>query len=179
MNPKPPLTERLTCINVLVLDVDGVLTDGSIFYSDQNAELRPFHVRDGIALRWWHSLGYRSVIISGRSSPLVDRRAKETDVAKVLQGVGNKQAALGMLSEELNFKIEEACCIGDDLPELALMNCCGIAVTVADGVQEMRAVADYVTQQPGGRGAVRETIEWILKAQGRWNEVVLRYANQV
>ena len=171
----PDLSERVARVEVLLLDVDGVLTDGSIVYTDRGEELKRFHVRDGSGLKLWRLAGNRAAIVSGRSSPAVERRAKELGVAPVLQGRDDKLAALVELLATLNVTADRVCAIGDDLPDLPVLRQVGVAVAVSDACPELRAAADYVTQIPGGHGAVREAIEWLLRLQGRWDECVQRY----
>jgi 3-deoxy-D-manno-octulosonate 8-phosphate phosphatase (KDO 8-P phosphatase) len=162
-----PLPDRAARIDLLLLDVDGVLTDGSIVYTDGGEELKRFHVRDGSGLKLWRAAGKRAAIVSGRSSPAVDRRAAELGVAPVLQGRDDKLAALGEVLAGLRLTADRVCAVGDDLPDLPVMRACGLAVAVADACEEVRAAADLTTITPGGRGAVREAVEWLLKLQGR------------
>ena len=169
------LLERCERIEMLVLDVDGVLTDGRIVYSDRGEELKAFHVRDGSGLKFWVQLGKRVGIITGRNSAVVARRAAELGVAAVAQGAEDKREAFNQMLGEQGLAPAAVCCMGDDLPDLPLLGGCGVAVAVADACAEAKAAAHHVTSAPGGRGAVREVVEWILKAQGRWHEVVARY----
>ena len=162
------LHERCARIEMLVLDVDGVLTDGSITYSDRGEESKTFHVRDGSGLKVWTKLGKQAAIITGRRSVIVDRRAVELGIATVIQGADDKQAALAKMLVEAGLTAAQVCCIGDDLPDVPMLRACGLAIAVADAGDEAKAVADYVTRTPGGRGAVREAIEWIMRAQGIW-----------
>lgn len=164
-----PLRERCAAIEVLVLDVDGVLTEGGIIHGTGGLEIKRFHVRDGSGLKLWAAAGKRAAIITGRSSPVVDVRAAEVSVAHVRQGVTDKQTALERLLQELAVGHEQVCCMGDDWPDLGPLSRCGLAVAVADACPETRAVAHHVTRAAGGRGAVRETIELILRCQGRWS----------
>lgn len=176
--PDDSLPDRLARIELLVLDVDGVLTDGRITYSDAGEELKAFHVRDGSGMKLWVQEGKHAGIITGRRSPIVERRAKELGIAAVIQGADNKHAALGKLLETVGMKAEQACAIGDDIVDVGMMRACGLAATVADASAEARQEADFVTTARGGRGAVREVIEWILRAQGRWQAIQARYCNQ-
>jgi 3-deoxy-D-manno-octulosonate 8-phosphate phosphatase (KDO 8-P phosphatase) len=169
------LHERCQGIEMLVMDVDGVLTGGSIIYSDQGAELKAFHVRDGSGLRLWMELGKRAAIITGRKSAVVDRRAAELGLTSVVQGSADKRAALERLLAEQDLHAAAAAYVGDDVPDLGVMGACGLALAVADACPEVRARAHYVTRARGGQGAVRESIELILRAQGRWHEAIARY----
>jgi 3-deoxy-D-manno-octulosonate 8-phosphate phosphatase (KDO 8-P phosphatase) len=174
----PSLAERLAAIELLVLDVDGVLTDGSIVYADDGTELKRFHVRDGSALKLWRSVGKRAAVISGRRSAAVGRRAAELGLSPVIQGVEKKSAALEAVLRETGMSASQACAVGDDLPDLPLMRRCGLAVAVADACPEVRADAHHVTAAPGGRGAVREVVEWVLTAQGHWATMVERLRSE-
>ena len=169
------LATRAAKIELLLLDVDGVLTDGSIVYADDGAEIKRFHVRDGSGLKLWHLAGKRSAIVSGRKSRAVERRAAELGVAPVLQGQSEKLPAFGVILTETGLRAEQVCAIGDDLPDLPVLRRAGLSVAVADACSEVRKKADYVTAASGGRGAVREAIEWLLKLQGAWADTVGRY----
>jgi 3-deoxy-D-manno-octulosonate 8-phosphate phosphatase (KDO 8-P phosphatase) len=169
------LPSRAAAIELILLDVDGVLTDGSVIYADDGSELKRFHVRDGSGLKLWRAAGKRAAIVSGRKSGAVERRAAELSISPVLQGRDDKLAALTEVLATTGLRPEQVCAIGDDLPDVPVLRRCGLAIAVADACEELRAVANYVTTVPGGRGAVREAIEWLLKAGGRWNELVARY----
>ena len=169
------LEQRLQNIRLLLSDVDGVLTDGGIHLDNQGIESKTFHVRDGLGIKMWQRAGHRFGIITARSSHLVKIRMNELGVDLVRQGTGNKREVGEKLLAESGLPTEQVCYIGDDLSDLGLLKYVGVAVAVADAADEVRQVADLVTQQPGGRGAVRELIETILKAQQRWNELVETY----
>jgi 3-deoxy-D-manno-octulosonate 8-phosphate phosphatase (KDO 8-P phosphatase) len=174
-----PLTQdRCRAIEMLVLDVDGVLTAGGITYAEDGIELKTFHVRDGSGLTIWHRAGKRSAIITGRQSRVVGVRAAELGIHPVVQGAFDKFAAYRQLLTECGVKAERVCCVGDDLPDLPLLGNCGLAVAVADACPEARAAAHLVTRAAGGCGAVREAIEVILQCQGVWPSVVQRYRAQ-
>ena len=174
--PRSPadLSARIAAVRLLVLDVDGVLTDGSIVYSDSGEELKRFHVRDGSGLKLWQHAGMHAAVLSGRSSPAVSRRAAELGITVVLQGRSDKLAALGEILEMTGCTAAQACAIGDDLQDLPLLNAVGVAVAVADACPEVRTMADTTLATPGGRGAVRELVEWLLKHQGRWADLIAR-----
>jgi YrbI family 3-deoxy-D-manno-octulosonate 8-phosphate phosphatase len=163
------LADRCAAIAWLVLDVDGVLTDGGIVYGSGGLELKRFHVRDGVGLKSWHQAGKQSALITSRDSPVVAVRAVELGVAHVFQSAGEKLPALRRLLAETGTRPEAVCYVGDDLPDLPPLGHCGLAVATADACPEVRAAAHYVTRNAGGCGAVRETIELILHAQGAWN----------
>lgn len=175
MNHSPDLAARAAAIELLLLDVDGVLTDGSVVYADDGTELKRFHVRDGTGLKLWRAAGKRAAILSGRKSVAVERRAAELGVAPVLQGCDDKLAGLAAVLEQTGLTPERVCAVGDDLLDVPLLRCCGLAVSVADACPEARAAAHHVTTAGGGRGAVREAIEWLLRAGGRWDELAARY----
>ena len=176
LKPEPlSIDERCRRVALLVLDVDGVLTDGSIIYSAAGDEIKAFHVRDGSGIKLWTGLGKRAGIITGRKSAIVQRRAAELGVQAVVQGAEDKRSAFDAMLREFDLSPAQACYVGDDLPDVPVLRRAGLAVSVADGCDEARAAAHLVTQRPGGRGAVREVIERILRAQELWADVVARY----
>ncbi|MBI3410677.1 MAG: HAD-IIIA family hydrolase [Planctomycetes bacterium] len=170
------MRQRCERIRMLVIDVDGVLTDGSIIYSERGEEIKAFHVRDGSGLKIWTGLGMKAAILSGRKSEIVIRRAKELGISAVVQGAENKLEGWKRLLMENQIPPEQAAYVGDDLADLPVLKQSGLAVAVADACEEVRAAAHYVTDLPGGRGAVREAVELILKAQNRWTDVTARHA---
>lgn len=170
------MRQRCERIRMLVIDVDGVLTDGSVVYSERGEEIKAFHVRDGSGLKIWLGLGMQAAILSGRKSEVVLRRAKELGIGAVIQGIEDKTEGWRRLLAEHQISPDQAAYVGDDLPDLPVLKQAGLAVAVADACEEVRAAAHYVTKLPGGRGAVREVIELILKAQNRWADVTVRYA---
>ena len=169
------LHQRAARIELLLLDVDGVLTDGSIVYGGEDLELKRFHVRDGSGLKLWQRAGKRAAILSGRSSRAVERRAAELGVSPVFQGRTEKLPAFEELLATTGLRAEQVCAIGDDLPDLPVLTRCGLGIAVADACRELREVADYTTALPGGRGAVRDAIEWLLKLQGSWDALVATF----
>jgi 3-deoxy-D-manno-octulosonate 8-phosphate phosphatase (KDO 8-P phosphatase) len=175
VNQPADLAARAAAIELLLLDVDGVLTDGSVIYADDGTELKRFHVRDGSGLKLWRLAGKRAAIVSGRKSAAVERRAAELGINPVLQGRDDKLAAFAAVLAATGLRAEQVCAVGDDLPDVPVLRRCGVSVAVADACAEARAAAAYVTATPGGRGAVREAIEWLLKLQGRWDEAVASY----
>lgn len=172
------LAERCRRVELLVLDVDGVLTAGGIVLGQADdpaggpaLEWKEFHVRDGLGLRIWRDAGKRLALISGRKSGVVERRAAEIGATDVLQGVADKGAALLTLLAARGLKSEQSAFVGDDLIDVPALARCGLAVAVADACPEAVAAAHYVTLRPGGRGAVREVVERILRCQGLWPAV--------
>jgi len=169
------LQSKCQVIELLLADVDGVLTDGSIIYNNQGIETKRFHVRDGVGIKLWQKSGNRFGIVTQRSSHAVRVRAGELGVDLVRQGAAEKTAAVSAIVEELGLGLERVAYIGDDLPDLPVIRMVGLGVAVADAAEEVRAEADYVTSLGGGRGAVREAVEMILKSQRRWEDVVRSY----
>jgi 3-deoxy-D-manno-octulosonate 8-phosphate phosphatase (KDO 8-P phosphatase) len=177
LQPLPParsltVPQRCRQIELLLLDVDGVLTDGRIVYTDNGVEIKAFHVRDGSGLKMWQGEGKRAGIITGRRSDVVEVRAAELGLDPVVQGVADKLAAFKTILAQTGLRREQTAYIGDDLPDLPVLCRCGLAVAVADACPEVTAHAHYVTRAAGGCGAVREAIELILRAQGRWQHLV-------
>jgi 3-deoxy-D-manno-octulosonate 8-phosphate phosphatase (KDO 8-P phosphatase) len=172
------LFDRLQAIEWLLLDVDGVLTDGGIIYDESDNEFKRFHVRDGSGIKIWRYVGKQAAIITGRTSRVVERRAAELGVAPVIQGAMEKMAGLRRFLHETGASPSQVCTICDDVPDLGLMMNCGLAVAVADASPEVRQAANHVTRARGGHGAVREAIEWILQAQGKWQAIVERFRNE-
>ncbi len=162
----------LTAIQNLLLDVDGVLTPGDVSFDERGARVMSFNIHDGLAIARWIKTGYRAAILSGRDSPVVERRAAELGIETVIQGAPDKRAALQVLLDKNAFAPRETAAIGDDLPDLPVLSACGFAVAVADAVPTVKRQADYVTLRPGGRGAVAEVIELILRSQQRWDRLV-------
>ncbi len=167
-----PLAER---VELILSDVDGVMTDGGVVFDNQSIETKVFHIRDGLGIKLWRRAGYRFGMVTGRSSHIVRMRATELDVDMLRQGVEDKLAVAEQIVAEARLSPQQVCYIGDDLPDLPAMRYVGFAVAVADGSEDVRRGAHYVTTTPGGRGAVRETIELILKAQGRWDDLIQKY----
>lgn len=155
-------------IRVLVLDVDGVLTDGKVTYLPDGQEGRTFHVRDGLGIQLMRAGQVPVAFVSGRDSEVVRRRASELGVEYVRLGIQDKVAAYEELLGSLDLSDEEAAYVGDDLPDLEIIQRCGLSFAVADAAPELRLAAHVVLRSGGGEGAVREACECILKAQGHW-----------
>lgn len=171
----PVNLEIVAGIRFLVLDVDGVMTDGSIIYSASGDDLKVFDVKDGAGLKYWSRAGHRAGIISGRESETVRRRAAELGVRFVEMNAKTKLPVLLSMLEQAGVSLAETAMIGDDLLDLPLIRKVALGIAVADAVDEVKEAADLVTGRPGGHGAVREAIEFILKAQGRWDGILRRY----
>ena len=169
------LDQRCQPIELILSDVDGVLTDGRLVIDNQGIETKQFHFRDGMGVRLWQKAGYRFGLITLRSSQMVKMRADELDIEIIRQGTGDKLAALKQILDETGLKTEQTCYLGDDLPDLPVVRTVGLGVAVADACSELRRAAHCVTTADGGSGAVREIVEMILKAQGRWEDVIQTY----
>ena len=169
------LEDRCRDIQLVLSDVDGVMTDGGVLFDNQAIETKKFYIRDGLGVKLWQRAGGQFGLLTGRTSHIVRVRADELDIDIVRQGVDDKLVAANQLFGELEIEPEQVCYLGDDLPDLPVLRAVGFAVTVADGCEEARQAADYVTVAAGGGGAVRETVEVILKAQGRWEDLIKKY----
>jgi 3-deoxy-D-manno-octulosonate 8-phosphate phosphatase (KDO 8-P phosphatase) len=166
---------RAARVKLLLLDCDGVLTDGRITLLADGDEQKSFHTRDGHGLVLLHRAGLQSGIISGRTSTAVERRARDLGITHVRQGTHNKIVEFTEVLATAGVSEQEVAFVGDDVTDIPLMRRAVFAVAVADATTETRAAAHYVTQLRGGFGAVREVCELILKAQGRWAELMRRY----
>lgn len=175
MHEAAALERRLMHIKLLLMDCDGVLTDGRFTLLENGDEQKSFHARDGHGIVMLHRAGLRSGIISGRTSSAVTKRGIELGMSFVRQGTWNKIDDFEKVISEAGIGVAEAAFVGDDVTDIPLMRRAGFAAAVADAGAETRAAAHYVTELPGGFGAVREVIELILKAQGRWAELMRRY----
>ena len=169
------LNAALKRIRLLLCDVDGVLTDASVFIGAAR-EGKQFNVRDGLGLVRLRREGIKVGWISGRPSPATTRRARELKIDFLRQEKGSKVRVVESLLAQTGFRWEEVCYVGDDIVDLGALKRAGVAVAVANGVAEARAAADHVTLAGGGHGAVREVAELILKAQNKWARIVAEYA---
>lgn len=162
-------------IELLVLDVDGVLTDGQLIVHADGSESKCFHTHDGHGLRLWQRAGLQVALLSGRACAPVQRRAEQLQIAHVLEDCHFKRPVLEELLRELNLAPANVAYIGDDLPDVPVIRYVGFGVAVANAADEVKEAADYVTACPGGRGAVREVVEVLLKKSGRWQDLMKRY----
>lgn len=169
------LLKKIRCIKLLILDVDGVLTDGRIIIDDLGNETKNFDVRDGHGLKLLMKYGIDVVLLTGRKSKVVEYRAKELDVTEVHQNAKNKVEVLEDILRKRKIKGDSVAYVGDDIVDVPVFSKVGFSVAVADAVIYAREAADYITEKRGGRGAVREICEMILKAQGKWEEIVSKY----
>ena len=167
--------KNISAIRFLILDVDGVMTDGSIVYGLNGEEMKFFDVKDGAGLKYWARAGHAAGIITGRSSPVVERRAAELGIIFVEMDAKNKLPVFEAMLTAAGVTAAETAVIGDDLPDIPLIRRAGLGIAVADAVAEAREAAVYVTTKPGGKGAVREVVEGILKVQNRWDDLLRRY----
>ncbi len=163
---------------MLVLDVDGVLTAGEVVIGDTGRLINFFNVLDGSGLKYWHRNGGKTAIISGRESNAVTIRAQDLGIERVYQGALKKIEAYRQCLAEMRVDPGRVCCVGDDLPDLPLLCNCGYPVAVANAVDEVKERAAFVTKRVGGSGAVREVIELLLRARGRWADIVAGYTSQ-
>ncbi len=169
------MEERIKKIKVLALDVDGVLTDGRIIFDSKGVETKFFNVQDGFGLVLLKRAGLKTAIITARASKVVTLRAKDLNIDKVYQDAYPKSKAYASMLKAFKIKNEEVCFMGDDLPDLPILKQVGFAVSVPQAASEVKAAVHYVTNKNGGAGAVRETIELILKTQGKWQGILSKY----
>ncbi len=169
------LIDKMRKVKVLILDVDGVLTDGRIVISDDGQETKCFHVRDGHGLKMIQRAGIEVMFLTGRKSQVVEHRARELGVNKVYQGVLDKLAIFSEILADAKLSAEQVAYMGDDIVDLPVLKRAGFSITVCDSHGEVMRAVDLVTQNAGGRGAVREVCEMILKAQGKWEKIMERY----
>ena len=160
------LGRRARAVRLAIFDVDGVMTDGTIYLGASGEAFKAFDIQDGHGVKMLQGAGIATAILSGRSSEAVSVRARELAIAHVIQGSGDKAAAFEKLRGELAVEANECAFVGDDLPDLEVMRRCGLAVAVANAVEEVKAAAHYVTRAAGGRGAVREFCELVLRERG-------------
>ncbi len=169
------LDQRIQQIQLILSDVDGVLTDGAITYDNNGIESKTFNVRDGLGIKLWQRAGHQFGIITARSSHVVKLRMTELGIETIRQGSDSKLPVGLQLIEEFGLEPEQVCYVGDDLSDMHLLSAVGLAATVADGAEEVKSVAHVTTKLPGGKGAIRELIETILKKQERWDELMQAY----
>ena len=168
----PAAAQRARAIRLLILDVDGVLTDGRLYYGPDGAEIKAFHAQDGSAMKMLMGAGIPIAIVTGRRSEAVQRRARELGVAWLYDGVADKARALESLCAESGVAPEHMAHVGDDIADLALFDRVGMSFSVPDAHPMVAAAAHCVTERPGGAGAVREVCDLILHAQGKWTEAL-------
>jgi len=169
------MMEKLKKIELLLLDVDGIMTDGRIIYSNDGQETKAFDVKDGHGLKLIQRAGIKVGIITGRQSDVVIKRAEELGIAFLYQGCRDKLEPYREILEKSGLTDEQAAYVGDDVVDLPVLTRVGFSATVADAVDDVKEYVDYITERPGGRGAVREICDLILKQSGRWAPVAEHY----
>ena len=165
-------------IKLIVLDVDGTLTDGRLYMDDKDNCLKAFDVKDGFAIAQWIKLGGLVAIITGKTSEIVRRRKEELGIQELAQGVSNKVVELNKLLVKYSLSLDEVAYIGDDINDLGVMSKVGFSACPKDAVSEVLERVDYIASKNGGRGAVREIFEKLMKENGMWNKVLERYLNE-
>lgn len=173
--PKPSrdeLTERAARVRLLVFDVDGVLTDGGLYYGDDGEAMKRFDVKDGHGIVMARLAGLRTAILTARSSTIVETRGRELGMAAIFQGRRDKTTGLGELLAQLGVEPGECAYMGDDLNDLGPLSLVGLSACPADAALEVRQEVHYIARNPGGRGAARELVELCLKATGKWEATV-------
>lgn len=169
------LTQRAKKIKLLALDVDGVMTDGKLYFSAQGDELKAFNILDGHGIKMLMKYGIEVAIITGRTSPLTARRARDLGIESILQGREDKREALLELISDMDISLEQIAYVGDDLPDLGAIVSAGLGITVPNAANFVKQNADYCTETAGGCGAVREVADMILDAQGHLEEIHQSY----
>lgn len=166
---------RAKKISLLILDVDGVLTDGQLLFSDQGEAMKVFNTQDGLGISAANQAGLKTAIITGRETEMVRRRGAELNITDVFQGAQDKLQAYHQLLHKYSLQPDQVAYIGDDINDLAVMTRVGLACAVANAVADVKKRAHFITTRQGGQGAVREVIELILRSQGKWETIVNDY----
>lgn len=173
--PDPELAARLARIRLLALDVDGTLTDGAVTFGSDGGETKSFHIHDGLGIVLARHVGLETAWITGRTSPITERRAKELGVVHLYQGVRDKTVALADLADRTGLDVAQIAYMGDDLNDLPLLRRVGVALAPANAVTDVCAAADVVTPRAGGKGAVRDALEILLRARGDYDRALASY----
>ncbi len=171
------LSITLKSIKAIVMDVDGVLTDGTIFLDQRGEEIKAFYSADGLAITSARRMGLKIAFISARASKALASRAKELGIDALYQNKMNKIQSFEKILKDFKLQSHEVCYIGDDLVDIPVLKRAGLAIAVQNAAPEIKKISSYVTEHSGGRGAVREVIEKIMKAQGSWQKLVEDYAS--
>jgi 3-deoxy-D-manno-octulosonate 8-phosphate phosphatase (KDO 8-P phosphatase) len=166
------LRRRAAAVRLVALDVDGVLTDGRLYFGARGESLKAFDVRDGVGIRWLQDAGIELALITGRTSGIVAARARDLGIRRVMQGQRDKHAALQRLLAQAGRSVRECAYMGDDWPDLPVLGAVGLAATVADAPEEIKRSVHWVAPSPGGRGAVRDLAGLILRAQGHFDALL-------
>ncbi|WP_192036575.1 HAD hydrolase family protein [Halomonas sp. YLGW01] len=172
----PTLADRARKVRLLALDVDGVLTDGRLYFQADGIEIKAFHTQDGHGIKLLRQAGVEVALITGRESPMVTQRAAALGIEHVFQHRDDKLTALRELTQSLGLELEQAAYCGDDLQDLAAIQAAGLGITVPNAPPYMRREADWVTERSGGHGAVRDICDTLLESQGHWAAVMDRYS---
>jgi 3-deoxy-D-manno-octulosonate 8-phosphate phosphatase (KDO 8-P phosphatase) len=171
-NYPPEAWQRAQAIRLLILDVDGVLTDGRLYFDAKGEALKVFHVRDGHGIKMLQKAGIEVAFLSGRRSDAAYHRARELGINRFHEGLRDKVMVVEEIMGAMEIELPEVAAVGDELVDLPLLSRVGLGVAVADAAPEVRAAAHWVTTLPGGKGAVREVCDLLLKAQGKWEGIV-------
>jgi 3-deoxy-D-manno-octulosonate 8-phosphate phosphatase (KDO 8-P phosphatase) len=174
---KQELVEKAKKIKLLLLDVDGVLTDGRIVYDSRGGDMKFFDVHDGMGVYALKKAGIKTILITAKGSRAIGPRAKDMQVEAVFENISPKTAVLDKILKKYRIATDEVCFVGDDLVDLCLMQSVGFPIAVFNAAPEIKQSASYITVREGGRGAVREVVELILKSQGKWAEIVQSYCS--
>ena len=172
---KKNIKEKLKGIKLLILDVDGVMTDGRIIMDNEGKEIKNFDVRDGHGIKILQRYGIKVAILTGRKSKVVEYRAKDLEINDVYQGAFNKKEVLGRILKKHKLSVSAVAFLGDDIVDIPVLKSVGFSAAVADATAMVKKSVDYVTGHKGGQGAVREICEMILQAQGKWSEIAAKY----
>lgn len=169
------IMERAKKIRLLILDVDGVLTDGRIIYDSRGADLKFFDVTDGLGINLLKKTGIITILISAKASKTIRHRAKDMFIEAIFENASSKLDVYNKILKKYNLQDENICFIGDDLVDCSILKRVGLAVSVFNAVSDVKNISHYVTKASGGRGAVREVAELIIKSQGKWQELISKY----
>ncbi|MEW6008719.1 MAG: HAD-IIIA family hydrolase [Candidatus Omnitrophota bacterium] len=169
------IKQKAKRIKLLMLDVDGVLTDGRIIYDSQGNDSKFFDVHDGLGVYLLSLMGIKTILVTARGSKVIGPRAKDMRVAAVYKDIFPKSKVLELVKKRFNIKQESICFVGDDLVDYSIMKRCGLSIAVSNACKDIKTIAHYVTKKPGGRGAVREVAEILLKSQNKWKKALEIY----
>lgn len=171
----PSLVAKLASVQMLALDVDGILTDGSVTYDSNGTEHKSFNIKDGLGIKLAQQAGIKVAIITGRVSPMVERRANELRIDYLIQGREDKGTALTELEEKSGISLKNIAYMGDDLPDYLAIGMAGIGITVADGHADVQAIANWITTNAGGQGAVREVCDALLVSRDQYQQITASF----
>ncbi len=169
------LQRKAQAIKLVAFDIDGIMTDGRLYFTSLGDEIKAFNVKDGLGLKLRRDCGVEVAIITGGTSELVNRRARDLKIGKLIQGREDKKIALQELMQQEGLSVDQVAYMGDDLPDLPAIRLAGLGVTVSDALPIVRQHADLITEAKGGDGAVREFCDWLMLAQGNLNSILEPY----